>query len=610
MSATAIEAIREICSNCQPTSTDKFVGNQRLYARHLNVQQSNAVRRGVLSASQMGSENLFVVYRNAVDGAEFKWEEIVPAIVQSRSTGGLSKFECGFDPQPLKVKNHLKRQYTEMMYIHREECMVKYIGSTFQDPMGGPQYIMDNDSLGAIKENTDIMVDLFVQDARAVAKAVDGTSILGNFTGYEKTGVTGNGISSYPHFDGILKQVSQNANHAFYATVDVTIPTIGGGAVFVKHYGTWLGSDTDVAGVVDLINAGVVETGETLYSAYDAGTNVIRITANNMEQEAYGEGALQIYYSATGTIDDCDDPLSATIIENPMAYAEESLLFDYSTAVSISNFYDYFKDVIIGWKKHVIRLSENGRDLFGGEQPYIAIDPLLLVDYEFAKIQEVCSCYDNEGKTSFLDSVFPRFVGVKALEGTGLWFMSYASNIIFLTNQDATQPQLRVWHDMDCDKVKSRVEMLGNVIILDFAAVATNVVGSPFESTLRASYQPEQLPHLTPEVRQDAISNYPNYASYAAAKVTVEDTGADTNDVTLTDTTFLGDDGLTVASRDWTVYISTGAGTVQPATETSPVVTEFSDAELAAIVMIELEVTFSDGSTDVVNIPASEFITV
>lgn len=609
MSATTITALRELCTACDSYATDKFVGNQRLYARNLNVEESNAARRGILESSQMGEKGLMTIFTNAIDGAEFKWEEPIPALVQSRSTGGLSKTQCGFDPQSMKVKHHLKRQFTERLYIHRAECMLKYIGSTYQGTGSGPRYIGDSDNLLEVAANTDLVVDLFVNDARAFAKAIDGTVILGNFTGDDQSGIVNNGLSSFPHFDGVLKQVSQNANGTYYATVDVTLPTVGSGAYFVKWYGTWLGTDTTLADIVTLINSAVDEKGDTLFSAYAEDTDVIRITANNPEQEVYGMGLLEIFYASDATVDSCDLALDATIVENPMPYSEEPLLFDYTETIAATNFYEYFRDVIKAWKKHISQLSENGmQDLFGGQSPYIAIDPLLAIDKEFAFLEELASGYNAEMERNELERIIPRLEPIKQLEGTGLWFMTYPSNIIFLTNMDGTQPQMSVWHDKDCDQVKGRMEMLGNVLVVDHAAFACNVKNSPFENILTTAYRPENLPHLTPEVRDDAVAGYSEYQSRAAARVTVEANGSDW-DVRLVDTSRLAQ-GRSISTYEWVFYVATGTGAIQPASQVADVTTTFTTAQLAAVVNVALTITLDNGDTDIVLIPRNEFIDI
>lgn len=613
VNTTTIDALRQICENCATRETDKFIGNQRFEARVLDREESFAARRGILETSQMMSNGLMVAVPDAIDGKAWKWEEILPGVVHSRATGGLAKTECGFDPQALKKKHAIKRQQTERMYIHREECMLNYIGSTLQegDTSNGPIYIRNNDDLITIGEARGLVVDLMVNDMRAMARAVDGNSVLGNWAGDGATGtIVNGGASLYPHFDGVIKQALLQGNNAYYASVDVTLPAVGAGAYFIKFYGQFSASAASVADVVTAINGLRVDsTGEYLYSATDLGGNVVRITANTVESAAYGEGLLQVYYSATGQVTDCDDFVSATIVENPMPYAENPLMFNYS-AISESNFYDYFKDVVKEWRYKMTRLYESGVMPQNLGTPYVAIDPLILIEKDFSYLRELCGCDNAEERLGRLDSMFPRFVGLKVLEGSGLWFMTYPTNVVYLTNFQADMLGVtKIWHDEDCDLVKSRNEMVGNILVLDFALFATNAKGSFFESALTPPYQPENIPHLAHDIRQNTIQGFTTDVARALASVTyATGVAAGTIDLRLQDVSALPD-GVTVTAWNWVVYTANGTtGTQQPATQVADVTVNMTDAEFAAIQMVALTATFSDGTTDTVVVPNEAFV--
>lgn len=613
VNTTTIDALRQICENCTTRETDKFIGNQRFEARVLDREESFAARRGILETSQMMSNGLMVAVPDAIDGKEWKWEEILPGVVHSRATGGLAKTECGFDPQALKKKHAIKRQQTERMYIHREECMLTYIGSTLQEgaTSNGPVYIRNNDDVISIAESRGLVIDLMVNDMRSMARAVDGNSVLGNWAGDGATGtIVNGGASQYPHFDGIIKQALLQGNNTYYAAVDVTLPAVGAGAYFIKYYGQFSSSATTVADVVTAINSLRVDsTGEYLYSATALGANVIRITANNAEASAYGEGMIQVYYSATGQVTDCDDFLSATIVENPMPYAEDPLMFNYS-AIDESNFYDYFKDVVKEWRFKMSRLYENGMMPQNLGTPYIAIDPLIVIEKDFSMLRELCGCENAGERMNTLDGMFPRFVGLKVLEGSGLWFMTFPTNVVYLTNFTADILGVtKIWHDADCDLVKSKNEMVGNILVLDFALFATNAKGSFFESALTAPYQVENIPHLAHDIRKNTIQGYTSDVPRALASVTHKaGTVAGTVDLRLQDVSNLPN-GLTVTAWNWVVYTSDGTtGTQQPATQVADVTVNMTDAEFAAIQMIALTATFSDGTTDTVIVPNEGFV--
>ena len=86
----------------------------------------------------------------------------------------------------------------------------------------------------------------------------------------------------------------------------------------MKWYGDFIGTDTLIADIVTLINDVVDEKGDFLFSAVNMGSSVLRVTANSVEQDLYGRGLLEVFYSADGTIDNCDDSLEATVVENPI----------------------------------------------------------------------------------------------------------------------------------------------------------------------------------------------------------------------------------------------------------------------------------------------------
>ena len=612
MALNTIEALRQICQTCSTKDTDKFIGNQRFEARILNREESFAARRGILETSQMMSNGLMVAYPNAVDGAEWKWEEILPGVVQSRATGGLSKFTCGFDPQVLKKKHQIKRQQTERMYIHREECMLTYIGSSLQQGNStGPVYIRNNDDLITIAESRQLIIDLMVNDMRAMARTVDGNTILGNWAGDNTTGTIINGaVSKYPHFDGVIKQALLQSSAAYYSSVDVTLPPVAGGAYFIKYYGSFDSAHGTVAEVVTAINGLKVDaTGESLYSAVDLGGNVIRITANQVEKLAYDEYELTVYHSPSGNATDCDAFLPATIVENPMPYAEQPLMFNYGV-INEANFHSYFKDVIKEWQRKIITLYENGQMPANIGEPYIACDPLVLIERDYSFLKELDTFQNAEAKLTRLNAMFPRFIPLKVLEGTGIWYLTVPGNIIYLTNFGADILGVtKIWHDEDCDTVKSKNEMLGNVLVADFALFATNAKGSPFESGLTPAYQPENLPHLAPEIRSNTVKGFEYESFRAGAMITYTDAGGGNVDLRLQDASFVPKD-KSIQSYNWTIYNADGNGPTQPATQTGDVTVTLTQANYDAIQIVTLQVTLVSGETDIITIPNEKFIQV
>jgi hypothetical protein len=614
---TTIQSLRTICETCETSQTNKWIGNYRFEARHLNQIQSQGARYGILENSQMVESGLMVIFPDALDGAEWKWEEILPGLVQSRATGGLSKFQCGFDPQQMKVRRQIKRQYTERMYIHRQECMLSYIGSTLQaGHNSGPVYIQNNESIESVAQGREFIIDLMLNDMRALSRAIDGCVLLGDWTG-EDTGTVINGnVSLFPHFDGVIKQALVNASNTYYATVDVVLPAVGAGAYFVKWYGDWTAALTDVASVISTINTlKVSATGEMPYTAtqmvVDGGNTTLRITANDPEADAYGQGAIEIYYSATGSVTDCDDFITGTVIQNPMPWSEEPLLFNYSQ-VTEADFFEYFKDVYKAIRRKMIKRFENGlmADPNGLGRNYVAIDPLVYNEKDFAYLREIVrnSTSMDETRIERIESMLPEFVPVKVLEGTGLWMWTYQSNIIYMTN--AADPSLgttSIWYDEDCQEVKSRNEIVGNVLVADFNMVATNAKNSPFEAGLHSPYRPEQLPHFCPDVRSNCATPINSGQFKVYADVTFTPDGSD-YDLNLDDASVLPE-GSAIASVVWTVYQADGTTSV-PGSQVANATITVADTVFDAITIITYKVTLDTGETETITIPKEDFLQV
>lgn len=610
---STVSILRDLCTNCRTSPTSKNVCGTPFEARQLDRTQSVAARYGMLETAQVIEEGLAVIVPDALDGREWKWEEVLPAMVQSRATGGLSKFECGFDPSTFKRKHKRKVQKTERLYIHHEECMLNYIGSTLQENSRStaPVYLRNSDSLIEVGMNQAFVVDLMLNDMRAMARAIDGNVILGNWAGDNSdtssiTVPSGSYAQMFPHFDGIIKQTLLQADNTYYPSVDVTLPAIAGSnAYFLKWKGTWQGAFADIDELLAGINALTIDvTGTMPYSAVEITEDVlIRITGSDPEAHVYSEDALQIYWSEDGTVNACTESLTATVVQNPMPYAEEPILFEYDAITSV-NFYEYFKNVIREVRRKMALLFENNTDsVMVLRNQYIAIDPLLYIEKDFALLQELCGCDNGDQKVGILDNMFPKFVPVKVLEGTGLWYWSTQDNILVLTNaEDPMLPNIEVWHDKDCDMVKGRNEMLANVLVADYALVATNALNSPFHNALTDPYQPENLPHLHDDCAQNTVCGSTDGArAIAYACYTLEED--DSYTLTLNSESIIPS-GKTVSDYEWKVWISGVAS--EPASQAKDVEVAVSAVNFPNLNLVSLKITLSDGSVYETTVPASE----
>jgi hypothetical protein len=234
---------------------------------------------------------------------------------------------------------------------------------------------------------------------------------------------------------------------------------------------------------------------------------------------------------------------------------------------------------------------------------------LLLVDKDFALIEKLGACCDTgERQIQLIDQMMPRFEGLKVLEGTGLWYMTFPSNFIYLTNLNADiLGVIKTWHDNDCDKVKGKLEMLGNVLIADFAMVATNAKGSSFESALKSAHVPENLPHLCEDVRQNCVGGSADSAFVVRAETCVTiDEGADTAVVSLQDDSIVPN-GDSIASVVWTFYDAAGTP-VTPAAQTTNTTVSTTNTIYQTLTLLTYQVTTTNGLTNTITIPVTSIV--
>ena len=594
--------LRTLCTECATSATNKYVGDCQFEARALSKTESAGARYGLMENAQTLGERLFTIMEGGLDGREWTFSEFVPGQVRSRGNGGLSKMDCDFDPQTFETKRHKKKLNTELLYIHRKECMSKYIGSIYQGEQASDGLAFHSSSrLSEVKNSQRLFIDLMMYDYAAMSKALDGNNVLGNFGGSKGTNA---GITAFPSYDGVIKQALQNGTATYYNEVTITLPEIGEGCLYLECNGDISPAD-DAADLVAQINELCVDiTGKFPYSAVVGEGGVITIIANYPEGKAYGAGALQIFYSPTCELAGCDTPLEAVTVQCAMSWSQQPLLFDYNEGINCDNFFDYFVGKLKEINKKCIELTEDSSSFDSG---YIAIDPLLLADKDFAEIQRLCNCANADAQNSAYNALFPRFVGLNVLKGTGLWYWSTTANLVFLTNTNADiLNNTEIWYDRDCGHIKMRNEMLGNALVVDFNKFATNALGSPFAAKLNAPYEPENLPHYNGDLRSDACESPCAAGSNGgAACVTLccpTEEGGDCK-VILEDKSVYAE-GDSLGEIVWAVY---GSGEYTLSEQAANVEVAVPAGDCAGIQFVTSTVTTTLGETLVTTVPYTAF---
>lgn len=618
---SAAQTVRNLCDSCTKTGTSFEANGSKFEARYLDRRHSTEVRYGLLDMSQIIGQGLFTVMENGLDGLEWTFQEWVGGKPKSRANGGLGKRDCGIDPTTMDMIRKRKSLRTERIYLHREECALNFIGSVHQD--GGLQgtsvYFRSNDNLQTVARSTDFFLDLLMKDMAAISAAIDANSIIGNWGGDNRGGLTKASANNqtqltYDAYDGVIKQALQQSGAECFASGTVTIPTITADeCIFISSCNGHQAYATAEEAVEGLNLTCRDIDGSNPYAAqYDAATGVLTVTSTELGEDIYGSRALLIYVgSAEDGISGCETALPFTETQCKMQWHESPLLFDYAEKPTCDNWFDYWIPKIKTIASKCVELDNTGNGIQFGRQ-YIAIDPLLLVDRDFANFYHMCKCDNALSQIDEAGRFIPEFIGVQALKGTGLWYWSSTDNLIYLTNSRADElGVIETGYDARCGNIWQKIEILGNAMVIDFNKFATNAKGSPFEAKLTDPYQPENLPHFTHELRADACQvsdcTYDDKAgTYLSACVHVTCPESEGGDYTI----FLDDQSRTgsktITAYEWLLGTPTG-DVVIPATDAN-IETTVPAADIENVIWVTLNVTYDDGTVGTTRILKPEFV--
>lgn len=504
--SNAAGAVRNLCDTCVKVATNHQIGDNAFDGRSFNRFQSEEARYGLMTMSQTIGEGLVTVLPNIVTGAEWNFLEWVPQTVQSSANGGRARGECGFKPQAIeRLRKKCKRISLELLHIDVEYCNTEVFKDTiFSDngeTSGLPRYINGGDTQEAARQRRDYAVEMLMRQFHSLALAIDGTNILGDWTGVQTGTLTkdvannGSVVRKYNHYDGILKQTLLAGGHAQNAVTSVTLEALEADECY------WFYDSSNVAHLAEtpeelatkLNNIVHNSTSDSAYAVTLDGLE-LTIVAQETTQEAYGIGALTI---AKGVeLYECSDMFPGVVIQAAVDYDEEPLLFKHEELIDCENALDYFFMRVKDIQKKCAQLGF-GQNFDPG---YFAIDPLMQIDINFNEVIRMCKCDNALTQTTAINSFLPRFVPVEVLTGSGIWYWTTQSNVVFVTNtvkaangQDLSN--ITIGYDEKCGTIFSKNEMLGNIIVVDFNKIATNACDSPFHKNLSDKiYAVDNLP--------------------------------------------------------------------------------------------------------------------
>ena len=207
------DSLRKNCFRCPKQGS----GNVTVAGREMKLQCRQFTQKGnaletMLSARQTDifAADLIQIIDIGVDTAEWQMDKQFRFKAQSRGGGGLSKYDCEVDYQIPEMIKHQKLGYTEMLYVHYEDCPKKYIGTELQD------MIYEQDSFEESYNTDNMLTDALQMSARnAVSEAIQYCDIIGIYGGSNERANM---------YDGILAQAYWAYTlNAYFHSLEFTI---------------------------------------------------------------------------------------------------------------------------------------------------------------------------------------------------------------------------------------------------------------------------------------------------------------------------------------------------------------------------------------------------
>ena len=349
-SKSTYEAVEQLCGHCPTTGAKVQTKAGMFQARRMDRDTTIEMRYGTLGSTQFLSEGMGIVHPDVIDGQEIEFGEWETGEIQSRATGGRSKFQCGFNPSECGFKSTVRCANTEMLHDDKEYCSKDFIGSVWQDGQRGRNSLLRSQSSTIqAAQSTDLSLELVATSTEKMVIALDDVWMLGDWAGDNRGSINvgdhNNVQSRAPHHDGLVKMTLLQDRYTRLHSVDVVLPVLVGGDGYYFGVNNQMVFAATIADLVVGINTYMVNvTAKRPYTATLINATTIRLTANFAEEIAYGRGAMLIKYSIDGTLAQCTDPIASTTVVEKMAYSEEPTLFDYQI-VTESDSWDYWRTV-------------------------------------------------------------------------------------------------------------------------------------------------------------------------------------------------------------------------------------------------------------------------
>lgn len=569
------------------------ISGEKIYTREFDELRTTEIRMNDYMQSEFVQQSLGVVIDDAkiLDGKKFHITEGFTVETRSRATGHRGKLECGWNAGDVGYFSRKVATDTELIDASVEMCPNKLIGTEFQDRLMGGSSISE-----ILNGAPQPLVDrVFDTQSRFKTLTIDVNNVLGDTGAVSKVRTSvGRQTNVNHHYDGVLKQIYLAESGQYYATKEWDLSGHTSEGVTIWHGGQYAYvSDAATATAVTFIE-GLKDMGsaDEYFTVEVPSTGKIVVTSNNPSMDVQ----LDIYPGEVNDRRDCPSPISFTRLQKPMVQSDSPVSFAFEQ-LNKDNAIDFFVELFVKIATSFeLEFSDNPNIGF-----YLAYDPLWDVYRRAALL--ILKKDENKGGVWSAISERVRMVPYKHLRNTNLFYGTFTANVAFLTNSvRGDLGVIEMWRERKEETLCWKNKMVANVKVLLFGQTISNIGG--YVDAKGYQFQPAYTPY---ETAGESPFERLNTASSEDARARAYISIATAGDPAVQTITFTAKDilpkGVSVSAYDWKFYMSDGSVV---ASTSGPSAT-FDGAGALTLSSVRYEATYSDGKSDVVFLPITEF---
>lgn len=448
-----------------------------------NIESALLRERALMDNQLMNSGFVRRIERSSLGNSlRIKKSGIDVGAIRTQDSGAPAVNECKTVFDGITMKDFEKTFYVVNTSKDLQICTKDFIGTKWQDFIGGAVSDYKADAFA----DTDLATIII---AAIIEKYQE---FVPNFMLLATCGGAGEGLHGD---DGILAKAYYAGMGSYFNVISFSLTSLDtfpngfinaivGGAKYTTAPTAFATEKLYLLDFLAWLNSLKAKGVQILNASIDLGTKVLTVASNLITKDV----DLKIVLN-DGTLVDwgCKDTfglmLPFTVYQKSMMINDVPLLFDFET-IDETNFAQKFKEYR---KQFLIYLHNNGFDDIAPSEIFIGIDPLLLFERQDQTADEILAGNVNVNFMNDLGLQINQFIGLNALSGTGLFFMTIKGNLLMLDDGSNFMNQIsnmgRIAIEKACNENNGMVNIYGSMPPLGseveaWGVFASNLIGS------------------------------------------------------------------------------------------------------------------------------------